>query len=102
MKKAHFPGFAILLAGWYLIAPPMYESYNSKHKLLSTRAYVKAPLPAWTKFGVYPTRERCEAQKHHDFDDSVKAGPGTSARDRALWESSRHAICVQSDDPRLK
>ena len=35
---------AILLAGWYLIAPPMYENYNSKHKLLSTRAYVNAPL----------------------------------------------------------
>jgi hypothetical protein len=102
LKPGHFPGLAILLAGWYLIAPPMYESYNSKHKLLSTRAYVSAPLPAWTKFGIYPTRERCKAQRHNDFDDSVKAGPRSSARERALWESSRAAMCVRSDDPRLK
>ena len=102
MKIANHSRAAILLAGWYLIAPPMYESYNSKHKLLSTRAYVNAPLPAWTKFGTYPTREKCEAQKHIDFGDSVKAGPGTSARDHALWESSRNAICVRSDDSRLE
>jgi hypothetical protein len=93
---------AIVLAGWCLIAPPMYENYNSKHKLLSTRAYVSAPLPAWTNFGTYPTREKCEAQRHNDFGDAVKAGPGSSARDRALWESSRAAMCVSADDPRLK
>ncbi|HVB78670.1 MAG TPA: hypothetical protein VNE82_01835 [Candidatus Binataceae bacterium] len=93
---------AIILVGWYLIAPPMYENYNSKHKLLSTRAYVNAPLPAWTKFGTYPTREKCEAQKHNNFDDAVKAGPGNTARDKALWESSKNAMCVRADDPRLK
>ena len=93
---------AILFAGWYLIAPPMYESYNSKHKLLSVRAYVSAPLPAWTKFGSYDTREKCEAQRHNDFDDSVKAGPGRDARDKALWESSKNAMCVSAADPRLK
>ncbi|MGZ6253961.1 MAG: hypothetical protein ACXWM1_12945 [Candidatus Binataceae bacterium] len=93
---------AILLAGWYLIAPPMYENYNSKHKLLSTRAYVNAPLAAWTNFGSYETREKCEAQRHNDFDDAVKAGPGNNARDKALWESSRNAMCVSATDPRMK
>jgi hypothetical protein len=93
---------AILLAGWYLIAPPMYENYNSKHKLLSTRAYANAPLAAWTNFGTYPTREKCEAQRHNDFDDAIKAGPGSTERDRALWESSRAAMCVSADDPRMK
>jgi hypothetical protein len=93
---------AIVLVGWYLIAPPMYENYNSKHKLLSTRAYVNAPLPAWTRFGIYATREKCEAQKHNDFDDAVKAGPGKDAREQALWESSKKAMCVAADDPRLK
>ena len=80
----------------------MYENYNSKHKLLSTRAYANAPLPAWTKFGMYATREKCEAQRHNDFDDAIKAGPGKSARDQALWESSKNAMCVRADDPRLK
>jgi hypothetical protein len=92
----------MILAGWYLIAPPMYESYNSRHELLSVRAYVGAPLPAWTKFGSYKTREKCEAQKHNDFDDSVKAGPGRDAQDRALWESSKNAMCVSAADPRMK
>jgi len=100
-KKMRRSCAAILLAGWYLIAPPMYESYNSKHKLLSTRAYANAPLAAWTNFGTYPTREKCETQKHNDFDDAVKAGPGNSARDKALWESSRNAMCVSATDPRL-
>lgn len=93
---------AILLAGWYLIAPPMYESYNSKHKLLSVRAYADAPLPAWSRSGPYATREKCEAQKHDDFDDSVKAGPGKNERDKALWDSSRNAMCISAADPRLK
>jgi hypothetical protein len=92
----------VLLAGWYLVAPPMYESYNSKHKLLSTHAYVNAPLPAWTNFGTYATREKCEAQKHNDFDDAVRAGPGKDARDQALWESSKNAMCVSAADPRMK
>ncbi|MGH7913552.1 MAG: hypothetical protein ACREPW_02725 [Candidatus Binataceae bacterium] len=95
-------GAAILFAGWYLIAPPMYQSYNSKHKLLSVRAYVNAPLPAWTNFGSYKTREKCEAQRHNNFDDSVKAGPGKDAQHKALWESSRNAMCVSTDDPRMK
>jgi hypothetical protein len=92
----------LLVVGWCLIAPPMYENYNSKHQLLSTRAYVNAPLPAWTKFGTYPTRAKCEAQKHNNFDDAVKAGPGTDAQGQALWESSKNAMCVRADDPRLK
>jgi hypothetical protein len=99
MRRCHA---AILLAGWYLIAPPMYESYNSKHKLLSTHAYISAPLPAWTNFGSYETHEKCEAQRHNDFDDAVKAGPGTDARSKALWESSRNAMCVSATDPRIK
>ena len=102
MKKVRCPYAAFLLAGWYLIAPPMYESYNSEHKLLSVRAYATAPLAAWTKFGVYETREKCEAQRHNDFDDSVEAGPGKDDRDKALWESSRNAMCVAADNPRLK
>jgi hypothetical protein len=93
---------AILFAGWYLIAPPMYENYNSKHKLLSTRAYMNAPLPAWTRFGFFATREKCEAQRHNDFDDAVKAGPGHDAQERALWESSKNAMCVSAAAPRLK
>ena len=99
MKRA---GAAILLVGWFLIAPPMYESYNAKHKLLSVRAYVNAPLPAWTRFGFFATKEKCEAQRHNDFDDAIKAGPGKDERDRALWESSRNAMCVSAADPRLK
>jgi hypothetical protein len=92
----------ILLAGWYLLAPPMYESYNSKHKLLSTHAYANAPLPAWTNFGTYATREKCEAQRHNNFDDAIKSGPGSDARDQALWESSRNAMCISTSDPRTK
>src|SRR5262249_31587509 len=93
---------AILLAGWYLIAPPMYENYNSKHKLLSTRAYANSPRPAWTRLGFFESRQKCEAQRHNDFDDAVKAGPGNDAQHRALWESSKNAMCVSAADPRLK
>jgi len=91
-----------LLVGWYLLAPPMWQSYNSKHKLLSTRSYAVAPLPSWDRFGMYATREKCEAQRHNDFDDAIKAGPGEDADTRALWESSRQAMCVRADDPRLR
>jgi hypothetical protein len=93
---------AILLAGWYLIAPPMYDSYTGKHQFISVQAYPELPLASWDKFGLYPTRKKCEAQKRYNFADEVKAGPGKSARDKALWNSSRLAICVRADDPRLK
>src|SRR6202158_703389 len=101
-KKVRRSCAAMILADWSLIAPPMYEAYNSKHKLLSVRAYVGAPLPAWTKFGSYETREKCEAQKHNDFDDSVKAGPGRDARDKAWEKSTKNAMCVPPADPLLK
>jgi hypothetical protein len=48
------------------------------------------------------SREKCEAQRHNDFDDAAKAAPGNDARERALWESSRNAMCVSAADPRLK
>ena len=97
-----FCAVAMLLAGWYLIAPPMYQSYTSKHQLISVQAYPELPLASWDRFGVYPTRKKCEAQKRDNFGDEVKDGPGKSAQDKALWNSSRLAICVRSDDSRLK
>lgn len=93
---------AALLAGWYLLAPPMYESYTAKRELISVRAYPELPLTAWDRFGAYPTRARCEAQRHYDFDEAVKAGPGADEQQRALFESSSRALCVRADDPRLK
>lgn len=94
--------FAAVIAVWYLLAPPMYESYSQNHKLISVRAYSRTPLTAWTKFGSYKTLAKCEAQKHINFDDSIKAGPGKDQWSKALWQSSKAAICVSSDDPRLK
>jgi hypothetical protein len=41
-------------------------------------------------------------RRHFNFDDSIKAGPGTDDRQQALWESSSHALCVRADAPRLK
>ncbi len=93
---------AALLAGWYLLAPPMYESYTAKRQLISVRAYPELPLTAWDKFGAYPTRARCEAQRHYNFDEAVRAGPGADDRQQALFESSSQALCVRADDPRLK
>ncbi len=93
---------AMVLVGWYLIAPPMYEAYTSKREFISVRAYPELPLTGWDKFGVYPTQKRCEAQRHYNFDEAVKAGPGTDDSQRALWESSSQALCVRADDPRLK
>jgi len=92
----------MFVAGWYLLAPPMYESYTARRQLISVRAYPELPLSAWDRFGLYPTRERCERQRHVDFDDTLKAGPGTDTRQQALWESSGHALCVRADDPRLR
>ena len=88
---------ALALVGWYLIAPSVYRRDPVHGK--PAYAGVNEPMSAWTTFGSYDSAEKCEAARHAQFDGVAPSGDDL---DRALYESAANAICLATDDPRLK
>jgi hypothetical protein len=85
MKPRH--AAALALVGWYLLVPPRTRTW-----WIGEERYDDAtPLSRWTIERSFDKAERCEAAR---LTTQQQAG------DAAI--RMNHAVCVASDDPRLK
>jgi hypothetical protein len=90
---------AALLAGWYLLVP---GSVND----------VDGQLSKWMQFGAYDTAARCEREREAEFErarkDYERAAASKTMSDlarRGFWNEvdiRARAVCIATDDPRLK
>ena len=105
---------AIALVGWYLLTPPVLQSapgQPSKVLPLST------PIAKWTVTEVFDTADSCNSARHKHYQegsdnlDKMKTDAGHSflqnkpdeaAEFIALGNAFMNAVCVATDDPRLK
>jgi hypothetical protein len=78
---------ALALLGWYLMAPPQTRTWWIGEK----RYDDAAPLSRWTVEQSFDKAELCEA---------ARLATQQQAGDAAIHTD--HAVCVASDDPRLK
>jgi hypothetical protein len=86
MKKLRHTA-ALALVGWYLFVPPQTRTWW----IGSERYDDAAPLSRWTIEGSYDKAKVCEA---------ARLATGQQAGDAAIRMG--HAVCVASDDARLK
>jgi hypothetical protein len=83
---------ALALVGWFLFLPPSYADH---------RIDTKAPLSLWLKANrKFPSLSECQRVKQGLINLHVK--PYASEHEREKAEGEMAAICVSSDDPRLK
>ena len=88
----------ILLCGWYLMEPPAIDILT----------FTKTPIAQWSQVGSGDTAKECENQgeKNVEFNQREEHSPRLSpgAKKLATTETVRSmdALCIASDDPRLK
>ncbi len=85
---------ALVLAGWYLLTPPLIKSSESYNP--------KAPLRQWQVWKTFESAPACnEAVKHLNGAQLNSIDPGE--RYTALMEQTPgfQFQCISSDDPRL-
>jgi len=85
MKLRHVA--ALALVGWYLLVPPQTRTWW----IGAERYDDAAPLSSWTIERSFDKAEACEA---------ARLAIQQQAGDAAI--RMRHAVCVASDDSRLK
>jgi uncharacterized protein YfaP (DUF2135 family) len=87
MKPRH--AAALALVGWYLMMPPMTSD---------RRIQINTPLSHWEISSSYDTADECEKVR------LVASGWMADANGQKARHTPRGdaAICVASDDPRLK
>jgi hypothetical protein len=90
MNLRHMAGIA--LVGWYLMVPPMADDGVSVD--------TKAPLSDWYNMKPgFASKQDCEDTKAK----MISLHPHPSSPDEQLrHEGAQAALCVPSDDPRLK
>ena len=74
---------ALALVGWYLMLPPQTRTWW----IGPARYDDAAPLNTWTIERSFDKAELCEAAQQQSGDATMSMG---------------HAVCIASDDPRLK
>jgi hypothetical protein len=90
MKPHHTA--ALALVGWFLFLPPSYPDH---------RVDTNAPLSLWFKaHHEFASQAECQQVKQRLVDLHVKPYVDEHEREKAQGEMA--AICVSSDDPRLK
>jgi hypothetical protein len=90
MKLHH--AAALVLVGWYLFLPPTSPDHSVD---------TKAPLSLWFKANHrFSSLSECKKVKQQLVDLHIK--PYSSEHEREKAEGEMAAICVSSDDPRLK
>jgi len=90
MKRRH--AVALALVTWYLFLPPSYPDHSVD---------TGAPLSRWFKPKLeFVSRSQCLKVKQTLVGLHVK--PYTSEHEREKAQGEMAAICVSSDDPRLK
>ena len=97
MKLRH--AAALALVGWYLMVPP-----TSTDNLYRIRT--ELPVRNYWQHSAYDSAAECEAAKKplaDQFRTNAERGPNIMKRWwEAKAESIASALCVSSDDPRLK
>ena len=82
----------VALVGWFMFLPPTYPDHG---------ADIKAPLPLWFKANhTFSSLSECQKVKQGLVDLHVKPYQNEHEREKAQGEMA--AICISSDDPRLK
>jgi hypothetical protein len=91
----------LALVGWYLMVPPITESYGHVH------VQGGVSISQWELKGSYDSAAECrqallkfQRENHHA---EVNTGvPHKAEIDAAFAEQPEWAQCIASDDPRLK
>ena len=91
MKLRH--AAALTLVGWYMMMPPP-PSYPGGPVNTSI------PLSKWNMTASYDTAKECE--KYRSILQGLLANPETGEKTKDHTPRGDAAVCVASDDPRLK
>ncbi len=83
---------ALALVGWYLMVPPATPDWRD--------ADPKAPLSEWLTDGSYDNVNDCNEAIVRLYEQAPIPKPETMSY--GLWVQNRQAVCVATDDPRLK
>jgi hypothetical protein len=98
MKPRH--AAALVLVGWYLMVPP--TSYEDREP----RVLSDAPLSAWKVLGTYDSVAECQRARMAGTQKAktvTQLHPGWSGSYQAAFVKSwLEALCMPTDDPRLK
>jgi hypothetical protein len=83
---------ALVLAGWYLMAPPLH--------MPAYRVDLSAPISAWDIIGSFNTASDCM----EILTKLKKQYPSAlhSKKEKALHRRTDNSRCIATDDPRLK
>jgi hypothetical protein len=99
MKRRHTASLA--LVGWLLMAPPTYPGPNG-----SFVTKTALPLRLWQNIGSYDQSVDCDDERRALLDLKKTESPSTFAQEPLRVKlsiiGSWSAVCVASDDPRLK
>jgi hypothetical protein len=92
---------ALALVGWYLMAPSTYPGPNGSFVTKST-----VPLRLWQNIGSYDHVVDCEDERRAFLDLKKTESPSAFAKESLRVKlsiiSSWSAVCVSTEDPRLK
>jgi hypothetical protein len=89
MKLHH--AVALAAIGWYLMVPPTFGDIVAGG----------APISQWETIGSYETVTACNTDQKRKLDD-VEKNPGEKALANVVWKQLVLALCIATDDPRLK
>src|SRR5271168_1038747 len=99
MKLCH--AAALALAGWYLMAPPTFSGPNGS---FVTKTAV--PLRLWQNIGSYDQVADCKDERRAFLDLKKTESASTFAKESLQVKlsiiGSWSAVCIATDDPRLK
>jgi hypothetical protein len=98
---------ALALVGWYLMQPHVFtDATNRGRPAFGNWA---APISEWEVLHSYDSAKDCEAEKEHAhkmaqvIKRTLTDFPANERTEvRATGEAETYAVCISSDDPRLK
>ena len=90
---------ALAGAGWYLLTPPV--SHHEGQPISGWEVKLNAPLRSWVRRRAFDSAEACEGAKAKDL-EWKREMKLTDELSLMMLEVDRNALCVASDDPRLR
>jgi hypothetical protein len=108
MKSCH--AAALALVGWYLMVPGItYQSASNVWTVSGYDAHKRPVYSAWENYGTYATAAECQDQLRKLDPTASPVMPTAEGAVRnplglanAVRDSVNQAICISTDDPRLK
>jgi len=94
-------------AGWYLLSPIIALDGDSVEKSTSAKAVTDPPLSQWHHEGAFDSARECNAQRERNWQKDFALWREKDKASRpwlveAFFMRSQAAVCIASDDPRLK